>query len=135
MSINLSEVRFRGFEKPITHNNHPQKMAPGQPNKLLRQPPVDEVAFKGAVLDLRKISKVAKALNLSLSKGHGNHGTHLVGKIPAHVATKIGIQPQAVNIPIPVHGGGKDIATGTANSIAKELGFDNVRKMLQSLKV
>lgn len=114
MVESISGVKFQG--NPLSlKNNQTLKAASFQSNKLLRQPVKDEVAFTGAVLNPSKLIKIAKNMGWSVVQSGGRH------------PLKIN------NVPIPTHGGGGDIATGTANAIAKELGFKNVYELLKKL--
>ncbi|MEW5820239.1 MAG: type II toxin-antitoxin system HicA family toxin [Cyanobacteriota bacterium] len=112
----LTNVRFNG------HNPLKQQLSLQQnsmvPLNRLSQLQKDEVAFTGAVLNLTKLAKAAKVAGLDLVNTGGKHGVKLLGK--------------GRPIPVPVHGGG-EIATGTANSIAKQMGFKNVRDLLSKI--
>jgi predicted RNA binding protein YcfA (HicA-like mRNA interferase family) len=123
MITKLSDVRFQGQPNSNPNTQKPLIHFP-KPNQLLRQPAQDEVKFTGAVLNAQKLGKVVKKLGLELIDDGGRHGKKIIG-----YSEKLGSQ---VRIPVPMHGG-RDIATGTANSIAKELGYKNVRSLLEKL--
>lgn len=88
------------------------------PNKLLRQPLTDEVSFTGG-LKAKTLFEAARKLGLSVERTGGKHGVKILG--------------MQRPIPVPMHGG-TEIATGTAHSIAKQMGFKNVDDLLQFLR-
>lgn len=88
-------------------------------NKLLRQPAQDEVVFTGATLKARILLDAAKKLGLTVKNTGGKHGVKIIG--------------MRRPIPVPMHGS-EALAKGTAQSIAKELGFKNVRELLKFAK-
>lgn len=120
MSNPINKISFQGFvpnQKPAT------KQIPHftSSSNILSQPVKDQVSFSGAVLKVKTLQKIVKNIpGLEIVKASGNHPFHIVGA---------GLQRP---IPFPAHS--KDIATGTANQIAKQLGYDNVHKLLEVIK-
>lgn len=116
MANQINRVNFQGFvpnQKPAT------KQAPHftSNSSVLSQPVKDQVSFSGAVLKMKTLQQVIKKMGLELVATGGRHGQKIVGPTLARP------------IPVPIHGGGKDIATGTANQIAKQLGFKNMHQL------
>lgn len=52
----------------------------------------------------KEVQRYARSLGFSIEEGRGRHGVHIVA-------------PNGSECPLPVHGGGKTLATGTQRSI------------------
>lgn len=115
----LNNVRFGSGVQINQISKPPQRIGFMGPNKLLRQPITDEVAFTGGVLKVKDIVKAARALGLEVVENGGKHSMQILGK--------------GRPIPVPTHGS-KEIAIGTGNAIAKQLGFNNARDLLTRIK-
>lgn len=69
-------------------------------------------------LRAKEVQKIARSFGLSVEDGRGRHGIHLVAS-------------NGKECPLPIHGGGKTLATGTQRSIAA---FINQNRVVTSIR-